>query len=187
MDRLDFRRVVWWLHRIYLRHGAATVVALFGGAVLLALLAATAWSSLRLASAERELEQRVEALRAAPAPQLRREKVQALPLPAMEQRFAITRRIIATLRETGLEPERMRFKFETIQDAGLTRQVTVFTLKARWSEIAAALARLQATERSLYISRLRLSRENPGDDLVAAEVQLAVALVDGVVAVEEEQ
>jgi hypothetical protein len=184
MERVDIRRLIWWGHRTYLRHGAVMVVALIGGVLLLVLLAAMAWSHMHLARVERELHRGVEILRARPIPQGRREKVQALPLPAITQRFAITRRIISVLKDTGLQPERMRFKFETIQDAGLTRQVAVFTLKARWDEIAAALARLQATERSLYISRLRLSRENLDDEQVSAEVQLAVALVDRAVVAE---
>jgi hypothetical protein len=179
MGRVDASRLVWWFHRVYLRNGAATLIALSGGALLAVLLAATASSHLRLVRVERELAQRVQSLRSRPVPQVRREKVQVLPLPPMAERFAITRKVIATLAQAHLEPERIRFKFEAIQDAGLTRQVAVFTLKARWSEIAAGLARLQATERSLYISRLRLSRESLGDDLVSAEVQLAVAMVDG--------
>ncbi|GAB3094110.1 hypothetical protein GCM10027159_10610 [Lysobacter terrae] len=179
---MTVRRLAWWAQRHYLRYGMASIVAATGFALLVALSAATAWSHLRLTRAERELSARMDTLHALSRPQAHREKVAALPLPAIAERFELNRRIIAALKTAGLEPERIRFKFEPVQDAGLTRQVAVFTLKARWAEIASALERLQAADRSLYLSRLRVSRDAPSAELVSAEVQLAVAMVDDSVA-----
>ena len=178
MEAMSMQRLAWWANRLYLRHGAATLIALAGLVVLLLLAAATAWSQVRLTRAEQDLAQQVERLRSLSQPRVHREKVAALPLPAISERFDLNQRIIATLKTTGLEPERIRFKFEPVQDAGLTRQIAVFTLKARWSEIAAVLDRLQSVDRSLYLSRLRVSRETASDEQVSAEVQLAVAMVD---------
>lgn len=178
MDRVNVDRLVWWAHRSYQRHGAVAVVAVSGLLLLAGVLLATGIAYLRLQDTQVELDQRVAALRTQAQPQAPRGKVVSLPLPPMEQRFLITRRIIATLAKVGLEPERMRFKFEAVPDAGLTRQVASFTLKGRWSQIGTALARLQAADRSLYISRLRVSRQGAGDEQVSADVQLAVAMVD---------
>lgn len=181
MDGLNLKRLSWALNRAYLRRGIAVWVGLFGAVLVLALLASLGWSRLRLERAGDALAARVGELRvergvtAVPHPN---EQVETLPLPVVGQRFDITRRILAVLEKTGFAPEQIRFKFERAGDAGLTRQIAVFTLKARWSEIAAALSKLQAADRSVYISKLRVARESADDELVAAEIQLAVALVD---------
>ena len=178
MERVSLHRFAWWLHRLHLRHGASAIVALVGGLLLVGLLAVTAVAQLRVQRGQEQLDRRVAALRSQARPAEPREKVVSLPLPPMAQRFLITKRIITTLDKVGLQPERMRFRFEAVEDAGLTRQVAVFTLKGRWSQVGTALAKLQAADRSLYIARLRVSREHTADEQVAAEVQLAVAMVD---------
>lgn len=177
MARLNARRLIWACERAYLRHGAIVPMAAIGFLALVVLLADICWSYRRIAQTEEEIGRRAQQLRAAIRPDMPREKVQVLPMPAMSRRFGINQRVLATLQGAGFEPERMRFKFEEIQDADLTRQVASFTLTGRWGEVAKALSALQAADRALYISRLRLSRQTLVDDQVSAEVQLAVAFV----------
>jgi hypothetical protein len=78
----------------------------------------------------------------------------------------------------------IRFKFEHVAEAGVTRQVAVFTVRTRWDEVARLLARLQAADRSIYIARLRVARESVDDVMVDADIQLAVALLDDNAAVQ---
>ncbi|MBU8975700.1 hypothetical protein JI752_006055 [Lysobacter sp. MMG2] len=176
MGAVDPRKLVWALNRGYLRHGAVFVLAVAGAVVALGLMLSLALDALRLHRTEQALSARLEALRAAPQAIAQQAPDDALPLPELSQRFHINRRILDALSSAAVAPEQIRFKFENVDDAGFVRQTAVFTLKAPWSEIAKALAALQASDRSLYIARLRLEREQPGDPLVTAELQVAVAL-----------
>lgn len=174
------RRIAWACERAYLRHGVVVPVLAIGCLVLVVLLVEIGWSYQRIMNAEQEIDYRSRQVHLDARPDEPRAKIQALPLPlpALSRRFVINQRVIAALRTVGFEPERIRFKFDVLQDAGLTRQVASFTLTGRWDEVAKGLSALQAADRSLYIARLRLSRQSLLDDQVSAEIQLAVALVD---------
>lgn len=178
MDGLNFKRLAWALNREYLRRGVAAWIGLSGAVLVLTLLASLGWSRLRLERAGDALAATVGALRADRGTAVPKAQAEALPLPAVDRRFDITQRILAALKKAGFEPEQIRFKFETADDAGLTRQIAVFTLKAPWNEVARALSQLQNADRAIYISKLRVARESVDNELVAAEIQLAVALVD---------
>lgn len=178
MGELNLARVLWTLNRAYLRHGVSLVVAALGVAMALALSVSVAGSVLRLATLEATLADRVAELRGRPPVTAARDEAPSLPLPLVSRRFDITRRILAALGKTGFEPEQIRFKFESAGEAGLMRQIAVFTVKARWDDVARLLAQLQGADRAIYISKLRVARENAEDELVSAEVQLAVALLD---------
>ncbi|NZA25160.1 hypothetical protein H0E84_02085 [Luteimonas sp. SJ-92] len=177
MGRIDSRPLVWALHRGYLRRGAAFVLCLLvaSAAVLTALLAGAAWWQLK--QADREVAARTRALSAAPSGQGLEEKSEPLQLPASARRFDINARILAGLEEAGFAPQQIRFRFEDVDEAELIRQTAIFELTAGWSEIANALAGLQATDRAVYISKLRLERETPGAALVTAEIEVAAAMV----------
>lgn len=184
MARLDFRRLVWALHRGFLRHGIAFGLALAGATAVLALSIAVGGTWWRLRQAEAAQTAQLGELHAAANQTTPNAPAAVLPLPDAKQRFELTRRILSGLEEAGFTPEQIRFKFEDVSDAGLLRQTAVFELKARWEEIAQALAELQATDRSLYIAKLRLERETPDDALVVAEIQITMALAQGVTVME---
>lgn len=182
MGAVNVKRLAWALNRGFLRHGAALGIGLLGMAWVLGLLAAMGWSWLRLDRVNDALAAQASKMRAARDIAPLRKEGQSVPLPVISERFVITRRILTALKKASFEPEQIRFKFENAGDAGLTRQIAVFTLKAPWSDVAKALAQLQAADRAIYISKLRLARETPDDELVTAEIQLAVALVDDTIA-----
>ncbi|MET3930821.1 hypothetical protein ABIE51_002708 [Lysobacter sp. OAE881] len=177
MGRVDPRRLVWTLNRGYLRHGAVFVLSVAGVLVAFALALSLALGTWRSYQAGRALEARLQELRAAPRPSAARQTSDTLPLPEISERFDINRRILDALSAAGLAPQQIRFKFENVDDAGFVRQTAVFTLKAPWGEVAKALAALQGADRSLYIAKLHLEREQPGDPMVTAELQVAAALV----------
>lgn len=177
MGGVDVRPLVWALHRGYLRHGAVFVLCLLGilAAVLMSVAIGAAWWQLR--QADQALIARLHEVRTVRGVPVTDGPADVLPLPAETQRFHITARILAGLEEAGFEPEQIRFKFENINDAGLIRQTAVFKLTAGWDDIARALAGLQASDRSIYLSKLRLERENPDDPRVTAEIQVAAAMI----------
>lgn len=176
MGRIDPRRLIWTINRGYLRHGVVFVLAMAGAVVSFALVFSLALGALRSHQTGRALDERLQALRTTPRPSAARQTGDTLPLPAISQRFDINRRVLDALDAAGLAPQQIRFKFENVDEVGLVRQTAVFTLKAPWGEVAKALAALQAADRSLYIAKLHLEREQPGDPMVTAELQVAVAL-----------
>jgi len=176
MGPVDPRRLVWALNRGYLRHGVAYVLTVVGTIAVLVLVVGAAFDAWQLQRTQRALAERLHDLRVSSRPVAEQASDAALPLPALSRRFDINRRILDALAAAALAPEQIRFRYENVGDAGLVRQTAVFTLKASWSEIAKALAALQAADRSLYIAKLRLEREQPGDPMVTAELQVAVAL-----------
>lgn len=176
MERVNPRRLAWAAQRAWLRHGPVVVVPVLAVAALAALLLGVLGTAIRADGVERDIAARLRQPPAASSA-IPRAKARVVPLPPLADRFDINRKVLEALEGAGFEPERIRFKFETIEDAGLTRQVASFTLKAPWERIAGVLATLQASERSLYIARLRLKRESPTDAELSAEIQLAVALV----------
>lgn len=175
MVQMISRRAVWSLNRLYLRHGTLAAVGAMAVAGVLALLLGVILAAYQLAVADSELTGRGQPVTSPAAPVAPRER-QQLPVPIAALRFDVTRRILTVLQDTQLAPERIRFKFENAGDAGLTRQIATFTVKAAWSDIADMLAQLQATDRAVYIARLRVFRESADDELLTAEVQLALAL-----------
>ena len=171
-------RLIWTIDRAFRRHGAQLWVAVIGVLVILALSISLRAASSELKSNEQEVADAIAALRK-PRSVGTREASGSLKLPAFDQRFEVTRRIISTLKKSGMEPERIRFKFENEEDARLTRQIVSFSLDAPWTEVGQSLNQLQAADRSIYISRLRVSRTSADNDRVVAEIQLAVAFSDG--------
>jgi len=175
---LDPRRLAWTVQRAFLRHGALAWTIAVGGAVVAALVLGGVLANARLARAQALLEARTAELRRsaseATAP---RNDARALPLGG--DAFATNRRVLAALDAAGLAPDSVRFKFEPVGETGLTRQVAVFTVRARWAEVAHLLDLLQRADRAFYIARLRLQREDADDAFVEAEVQLATTLPGG--------
>jgi hypothetical protein len=175
MERLNAKRLLWTLDRNLLIHGAVIWVGLIGAVVVVGLSIALLMSFIALKRADGQLAEEFAALRLARAPTVS-VRAQTLPMPVMAQRFEITRRILATLDKAGFQPERIRFKFEDVVDAKLTRQSVVFTLTAPWSQVSHGLMLLQSTDRAIYISKLHVTRDSVDDESVTADVQLAVAL-----------
>nr|WP_199038763.1 hypothetical protein [Dyella sp. ASV24] len=171
-------RLVWWLMRLRVRHGLLAWAALATWMVVVVLGVATMLSAVRLHAAGRELSAQATALAGAPAVTTSSAAPTKSLLPAATERFDTTRRMLESLQGTGFAPEQIRFKFEADRDAGLTRQVAVFTVKAPWSDVAKLLAQLQTLDRSVYIAKLRIVRESAGSELVAVDVQLALAWLD---------
>jgi hypothetical protein len=185
MDRLTLRRILWTLHRGHLRHGALMWACLAVAMVVLGLVASVAVTALRLQRVDTDLAAaRASALHGAPVEVAVADGREPLPLPSAARRFEITRRILEELQDKDFAPEQIRFKFEHVAEAGVTRQVAVFTVRTRWDEVARLLARLQAADRSIYIARLRVARESVDDVMVDADIQLAVALLDDNAAVQ---
>ena len=180
MERLTAKRLIWTLDRSQLKYGAIVWVGLIGVVVVAALSISLMLSFVALKQTDRRLAEEFAALRQARTP-VATVQAQALPMPVMAQRFAITRRILETLEKAGFEPERIRFKFEDVVDAKLTRQSVVFTLTAPWNQVSHGLALLQSTDRAIYISKLHVARDSVDNEMVTADVQLAVAFTnDGI-------
>lgn len=176
MAAIDLRQPVWLLHRGFLRHGIGFGLVLAGILTVLLLLIMDVATWLRVRQVDDALAARLVESHVAGNRMVEAVPAHTVTLPEAMHRFELTRRILSGLEEAGFEPEQIRFKFEEMDDAGLLRQTAVFNLKAGWREIARALVSLQATDRSLYIAKLRLERESPEDPLVQAEIQIAVAL-----------
>ncbi|EIL98060.1 hypothetical protein [Rhodanobacter thiooxydans] len=152
---------------------------------VLGLVASVAVTVLRLRHVGTELAAaRAGALHGTPVEVAVADGREPLPLPSAARRFEITQRILEELQDKSFAPEQIRFKFEHVAEAGVTRQVAVFTVRTRWDEVARLLGRLQAADRSAYIARLRVARESVGDAMVDADIQLAVALLDDNAAVQ---
>ena len=167
------KRLIWIADRAFRRHSALLLVLGVGLLIVLALSLSLRSASSSLGRKDFEVAQQLKALRQSNMPS-GPARSEPLSVPGMKQRFDITRRILATLDKAGLQPERIRFKFEAEADAGLTRQLVVFSIEAPWSEIGRGLNLLQATDRSIYISKLRIARESAESGSVVADVQLSV-------------
>jgi len=177
MEPLMLRRLVWWLMRLRLRHGLLAWAALAAWVGVVVLGVGTVLSAVRLHGAGRDLSAQATALTRAPAAASSTTAPKS-PLPSATERFDTTRRMLESLQGSGFSPEQIRFKFEADRDAGLSRQVAVFTVKAPWSQVAKLLAELQTLDRSVYIAKLRIARDSAGSELVAVDVQLALAWLD---------
>lgn len=146
---------------------------------VLVLAVSVAASALRLQHVGAELATaRAQAVHGAPVEAAVASGREPLPLPSAARRFEITRRILEELQDKDFAPGQIHFKFEHVAEAGVTRQIAVFTVRTHWDEVASLLARLQAVDRSIYIARLRVARESADDATVDADIQLAVALLD---------
>lgn len=179
MERLNYRRVLWALHRSHLRHGFLLWVVLFAFLSVIVLMAAVTGAKLRLRQLDKELARaRVQATQVLPAVTGKTGDEPALPLPSVAARFEINQHILHALDEGGFSPEEIRFKFEQAKGARLTRQVTSFSVRTHWNSIAQLLGKLQSADRSIYIARLKVSRDRASDGNVDAEIQLGTALLD---------
>jgi hypothetical protein len=172
----DVRRLAWVVQRGFLRHGALAWTIAIGAVVVAALAISGVLASVRLARAQAVLEARTAELRhgAPGGTGATRRDADAVPLGS--DAFATNRRLLAALDSTGVAPDAIRFKFEPVGETGLVRQVAVFTVKARWADVARLLDALQRADRALYIARLRLQREEADDPQVEAEIHLATTL-----------
>lgn len=179
MDRLTFRRVLWTLHRGQLRHGVLMWASLAAGFLVIVLSMSVIASMLRLRRIGIELAMaQTHALHGAPAEAVVTGESESLPLPSAARRFEITQLILKELQDEDFAPEQIHFKFEHAAEAGVTRQIAVFTVRTRWDKVADLLSRLQSSDRAIYIARLRVARENAGGAMVDADIQLAVSLLD---------
>lgn len=175
MDRLMFRRLEWAVRRGWMLHGAMGALAMISLFVAGMLMLRVVSDYRRVVSLEREVSARAKST------QLRR-SVSALSdapdeapaFPAASQRSLINGKILAILDRFQNGPEQVRFKFEASSEAGLVRQVAVFNIKATWPEIAGLLHKLQMVDRSVYVSRLKITREGDEESLVDAEIQLGL-------------
>lgn len=176
MARIDGRRIVWAVNRQFLLHGAGLWMGVMGGGILLALGITIALSQMRLREAR--------ALLVAPAGSsepLAIESTTASKRPSLPQadaRFGSTRKMLGVLEKGGLEPAQIKFKYERSEEAGLYRQVADFSVQAPWKMVGKTLQSLQTTDRAVYISKLRLSRESVEQETVEAEVQLSHVFLD---------
>lgn len=176
------RRLTWWLMRVRLRHGLLAWAALAAWVCVVVLGFTTTVSAVRLHGAGRDLSSQAAALSHGPAAAGSSVAPPKSPLPSAGERFDTTRRMLESLQGSGFSPEQIRFKFEVDRDAGLSRQVAVFTVRAPWSDVAKLLAQLQTLDRSVYIAKLRIVRDSAGSELVAVDVQLALAWLEAPVA-----
>lgn len=171
------KRLVWTINRWFLMRGQTLWVALLGSGVLLLLVAMLLLSLVRLEQTARALQQH-PAVSAVSANAAASEGPEPTPFPTMDERFNKTRQILAVLSRSGLQPAQIKFKYERSEDAALFRQIADFSVVASWKDVGEMLKRLQATDRAVYISRLRLARESTGHEAITAEIQLAVVFVD---------
>lgn len=186
MERMNPRRIVWMLHRLHLRHGPLVWVA---AALMVVALAAGA-TTLHQAIQVRSLRAEWKRVRALPAPPIADATSVAkphasgphLPLPDYARRFDVTDSMLEAIRAQGLDPDRIRFRFEPHADAGITRQVATFSVRARWPDVAGVLQKLQASRRDLYVSGLRIARESPEAETVTADIRIAAAYMSPAVA-----
>lgn len=185
MDRLNPARALWTLQRAYLRHGPgllATALGLVAVVVLASMVVASVVRLHRLGDALAQTRTAASARAPDPQPGIVDTPSSVLSLPEEAKRFEITGKVLETLETDGFEPDRIRFRFEHADDAGVTRQVAVFTVDTRWDDIARLLAKLEAVDRAVYVARLHVTRDTASDARVTAEIQLAVALRDETVA-----
>ncbi|MDR6841135.1 hypothetical protein [Pseudoxanthomonas sacheonensis] len=176
MARIDGRRIVWAINRQFLLHGAGLWIGVIGGGILLTLGITLSLSQMRLREARTLLT----------GPASSSEPLAIVPtttskpssLPQADARFDSTRRMLGVLRKGGLEPVQIKFKYERSEDSGLYRQVADFSVQAPWKVVGETLQSLQTTDRAVYISKLRLTRESIEQETVEAEVQLSHVFLD---------
>lgn len=169
---IDVSSMVWRMQRPFLRHGRLAWATLAIG-----LLVAT--QSVQLgASALRLSRQAAEPAVVAAVQRMPRPMVATLPLPRFPQRFELTREAIAAAAGDTSTPLKISFGYRALPEARLVRQTATFATQSRWSELGPLLDRLQDVHRAAYISRLRLSREQPDQPEIEAEVQLTIAYLD---------
>ena len=176
MARIDGRRIVWAVNRQFLLHGAGLWIGVIGGGILLALGIMLLLSQIRLREARALLivpSGSSEPLAIAPTA-----KSKLSSLPQADTRFDSTRRMLGVLNKGGLEPAQIKFKYERSEDAGLYRQVADFSVQAPWKVVGETLQSLQTTDRAVYISKLRLTRESIEQETVEAEIQLSHVFLD---------
>lgn len=178
MASVVVRRGLWGLHRMHLRHGLLGWLNLGACAGVLVLAFVVGVEFVHTLQADADIATRIAALRHAPTSAVTPSAEPSMSLPVASQRFAITQRMLTTLQKAGIAPEQIRFKYDSVVEASLTRQIAVFTIQSRWNDAARLLTQLQAADRALYVARLHISRDSADDDTVTTEVQLALALQD---------
>lgn len=178
MDRVNLRRITWALHRSHLRYGALMWASMAVGLIVVALVVGVVTSTMRLSKIEHDLATVRKGLaQTGKVTVMAIDEGGSLPLPAEDRRFEITQRVLEELQKGSLPTPQIRFKFESVAETGVIREVAVFSVRASWEDIADLLARLQATDRAVYIARLKVSRDNAEDAVVDADIQLVVAML----------
>ncbi|HEY1137602.1 MAG TPA: hypothetical protein VGE64_08945 [Xanthomonadaceae bacterium] len=175
MDRMILKRLSWTVHIAWMRHGVMGGLALSALLIVLAMLLDVGNAYRRVRSLESEVSAKTVAslprkTAGAPSDALLETPV----FPIITARSNINGKILDILDRMEGGPEQVRFKYEASPEAGLARQVVVFNLKATWREIAALLDKLQRVDRSVFISRLKITRESIEEDVVEAEIQLGL-------------
>lgn len=174
MDGLMLPRLRWFLSVLLARHGWLAALSMFATACAMVSLVWFGIEYARLQRAERALADIVrEAHTGTQRPASTTTSDPAPAFPVASERHAINRRILDTLRRGNFHPEQVRFRFEDVPDASATREVAVFTVSSAWSDLAHLLESMQGLDRSMYISRLRVSRNTSADEQVTAEIQVA--------------
>ena len=174
MESIAGQRVVWALHRLHLRQGATAWAISLAVVTLVGLALSTANIASQLATTRAQAQARIAELQQIAHPAAPARIVDASSMPLASTRFPATDRMFEAMATMGIAPEQVRFRYETSADAGLARQVAVFTVKASWREVSDLLAQLQAQEPTAYIAKLHVVRENADDAQVSAEIQLAL-------------
>ena len=177
MARIEMKRLVWMINRWFLMRGPTMGIALLGSGVLGLLLVMLSLSLLRLEHTGHSLQEYPAEIGFKKAPAAA-EGSELTQFPTMEERFKKTRQILAVLSKSGLQPAQIKFKYERSEDAALFRQIADFSVVASWKDVGEMLKRLQATDRAVYISKLRLARDSTEHQAITAEIQLAVVLAD---------
>lgn len=172
---LDLQAIIWSVQRVFIRGGglawATLVVALvLGVQVVLVAMRLSELAAIDVAAMDVVLPTERPTRTAADSP----------ILPGLAERFRITDAALAHLLPDGAAPTALKFEYQTRPDAGLTRQTITYTTQARWDALAPLLDTLQAVDRSVYIGRLQLRREQPEASALEAEIQLSTVYLDTV-------
>ncbi len=167
--------LAWSMQRLFLRGGALAWATL----CVVCLLCVQSVMVARTASSLAAQERGNDGL-ALPVQRPARELASAPALPGVADRFRITDAALARLLPNGAPPAALKFEYQSRPDAGLTRQTITYATRARWDALAPLLDTLQAVDRSVYIGRLQLRRDQPGQAELDAEIHLSTVYLDAV-------
>lgn len=170
---MNAEQLSWPLVRWRLAHGPVAWVLL--AEALLALVLALAWIGVR--------DPREPPPREAPA--IRRavpalEPSQRLGLPADVQRLPRAKRLLALVQRQPAAPQYISFRVEEVAGTGLRRDVMVFKWNTSWSQLTRLLHDVETLDRAAYVSRLHVARETANDEVLTADVQIALAMHESV-------
>lgn len=172
---LEIHALLWSVQRVFVRGGALAWATLVVALVLGLQLVLVATRLSELAAIDVAAQDIVR-----PTARPARTAADAPIFPGLAERFRITDAALAHLLPDGAAPTALKFEYQTRAEAGLTRQTITYTTQARWDSLAPLLDTLQEVDRSVYIGRLQLRREQPDTSALEAEIQLSTVYLDAV-------